>query len=49
VAGLKVERRGDAAERAVAPRATNGVVVGGNDEDVRLAGAPFGFGELVAI
>lgn len=48
VAGLKVERRGDAAERAVAPRATNGVVVvGGSDEGIRLDG--FCFGEVLAI
>jgi len=47
VGGLKVERRGDAAERAVAPRATNGVVVGGG---MRLAGAvDFDFGDVVAI
>ena len=43
VAGLKVEGRGDAAERAVAPRATNGVAVEGG---MRLE---FGFGEVAAI
>ena len=42
MAGLKVERRGDATERA-APRATKGVPVG---RGMRLE---FDFGEVVAI
>jgi hypothetical protein len=41
----KDERRGDATERAAAPRATNGVVVG-SDGGTRLE---FGFEDVVAI
>jgi len=43
---LKVERRGDAAERAVAPRATNGVVVVWGCIRLVTAGGEFGFGEV---
>ena len=46
VAGLKVERRGDAAERAVAPRATNGVVVVWGCIRLVTADGEFGFGEV---
>jgi hypothetical protein len=47
VAELRVERRGDAAERAVAPRARVGDMVGG-EEGTRLE-VGLGFEEAVAM
>jgi len=46
---LRVERRAEAAERAVVPRAKVGDMVGDGEEAMRLDDGGFAFGEVVVM